>query len=194
MPDKYDSFSQLSKHEPKGSFNIESRQLKSPIALIAPHAGKIEPGTSEICKAVAGHDLTYYLFEGCKEKNNSDLHITSVNFDEPCGLEIAKLSQVVVTFHGQASKEYFVNIGGLHTGLGDSVMFELTRIGYSATRRSNPELQGLNAQNICNKGSTGQGLQLEISRGLRNHLTTDEADLILFAETIRTAFKHHDGF
>lgn len=129
-----------------------------------------------------------------QEKNNSDLHITSANFDEPRGLEIAKLSQVVVTFHGQACMDCFVNVGGLHKILGDSVICELTRVGYSTGRRSDPMLQGLSPQNICNKGSSGQGMQLEISRGLRNLLITDEAHLIRFAEAIRIAIKQHGGF
>lgn len=89
MPDKYTNFAELSVYEPDGSYEIEFRQMNSAVALIAPHAGKIEPGTSEICRSVASDDLTYYLFQGCKLINNSDLHITSSRFDEPNGLAAA---------------------------------------------------------------------------------------------------------
>lgn len=42
-----------------------------------PTQAKIEPGMSEVCRALAGDDRTYYLFEGCKPADNGALHITS---------------------------------------------------------------------------------------------------------------------
>jgi phage replication-related protein YjqB (UPF0714/DUF867 family) len=68
MPDKYRSFSHLQAVESADSYKIKSVARESAIAIIAPHAGKIEPGTSEICRAIAGHDRSYYVFEGCKPK------------------------------------------------------------------------------------------------------------------------------
>src|SRR5262245_31952236 len=188
MADKYSSFSQLASSEPEGSYKIEKRQLGSKTALIAPHGGKIEPGTSEICRTVARDDLTYYLFQGCKPNNNSDLHITSSRFDEPQGLEIAQSAAVVVTFHGQSGSEMFVNVGGLAKELGQFAIELLREAGYVATRNSNPRLQGLDQQNICNRGVSRKGLQLEISRGLRERLVAEKQDLFRFASIIRTLF------
>ena len=192
MPDKYASFSKLSSSEPEGAFQIELRQMGSPFALIAPHAGKIELGTSEICRSVAGADLTYYLFQGCKPNNNSDLHITSSRFDEPQGLTVAQTAKTVVTFHGQAGAKPFVNVGGLSRDLSQKIIELLIISGYAASRHENPMLQGLNPNNICNLGSTAQGVQLEISRGLRNRLISDKNELEFFSSKIRTALQQYE--
>ena len=187
MPDRYASFSELSAAEGESAYRIELRETGSSVALIAPHAGKIEPGTSHICKSVAGVDLTYYLFEGCKASNNRDLHITSSRFDEPKGLAIAKSARIVITFHGQAGDDLFVNVGGLANGLRNSMIAELKSAGFVAGSQVNPTLQGLDADNICNRGSEKQGLQLEISRGLRDLLVTDQQKMDCFSSTVRSA-------
>jgi phage replication-related protein YjqB (UPF0714/DUF867 family) len=191
MPDKYSNFSQLSSSEPEGSYKIELRQNNSAVALIAPHAGKIEPGTSEICRSVAKCDLTYYLFEGCKSNNNSDLHITSSRFDEPLGLEIAQSAQIVATFHGQSGSKHFVNVGGRASDLVQTVIDLLKSDGYSASQHPNVALQGLDKNNICNRGNSKQGLQLEISRGLRDKLVADGKKMDQFSAIIRAAFQQH---
>jgi poly-gamma-glutamate hydrolase-like protein len=57
-------------------------------ALVAPHGGGIEPGTSELADAIAASDLSFYTFEGLKPSGNTDLHITSTRFDEPMCLTL----------------------------------------------------------------------------------------------------------
>ncbi|MCW9028664.1 MAG: poly-gamma-glutamate hydrolase family protein [Kangiella sp.] len=189
MKDKYENFAQLNSSEPRGSYRIEVCQKESSVALIAPHAGKIEPGTSEICRYVAGDDLTYYLFEGLKSRNNQDLHITSSNFDEPQGLHIAQSAQVVVTFHGQAGSKHFVNVGGRAIDLCKNLIKLLVAEGYNARWQDHPALQGLASNNICNRGKRGEGIQLEISRGLRDLLVNDEASIAIFSATIKNALR-----
>lgn len=191
MPDKYASFEQLSASEPAGSYEIELRRMNSAVALIAPHAGKIEPGTSELCRFVAGEDLTYYLFQGRKPNSNSDLHITSSRFDEPRGLAAADSAQVVTTFHGQSGTDLFVNVGGLASEIGQTLIERLTVAGYSAGRQANQSLQGLDHNNICNRGRSKRGLQLEISRGLRDKLVTDSGEMSKFSSAIRATFQAH---
>lgn len=186
MPDKYASFAELKASEPEGSYHIEVRSTGTEVALIAPHAGKIEPGTSEICRSVASGDFTYYLFEGCKSSNNRDLHITSSRFDEPQGIDIAQSAQVVVTFHGQSGEDHFINVGGLADQLCRSMIDALNAAGFVASRQSNPMLQGRDANNICNRGSSGQGIQLEISRALRDALIKDIHAITRFSSAIRS--------
>ena len=54
------------------------RRPESPIAILAPHGGGIEAGTSEIARAVAGSEFNLYLFEGIRPAGNYDaLHLTS---------------------------------------------------------------------------------------------------------------------
>ncbi|MCU0070226.1 poly-gamma-glutamate hydrolase family protein [Pseudomonas koreensis] len=187
MSDKYVNFAALSGSESDEAYRIVVRQRNSAIALIAPHAGKIEFGTSEICLSVAGEDLTYYLFEGCKPDNNTDLHITSSRFDEPKGLDIAQSAQMVVTFHGQKGSDHFVNVGGLEEQLCVSLICHLRAGGFVADWNKNPNLQGREKNNICNRGIKEKGLQLEISRGLREALTTDKKAMECFSRAVRSA-------
>jgi phage replication-related protein YjqB (UPF0714/DUF867 family) len=44
--DKYSNFDELSKNEPIDNFRIDDAEIKGAILIIAPHGGKIEPGTS----------------------------------------------------------------------------------------------------------------------------------------------------
>jgi len=186
MADKYANFRELEKSEPKGSYFIDDRAAGTKVALIAPHAGGIEPGTSAICKSVAGSDLTYYLFEGKKLNGNQDLHITSSNFDEPVGVAIAQSAQVVVTFHGQRGEKPFVNVGGLAEVHCSAMIQALNNAGYPARKHDEHWLQGRNKNNICNRGQTGQGIQLEISRALRDLLTSNTKSMAHFSSTVRT--------
>jgi phage replication-related protein YjqB (UPF0714/DUF867 family) len=185
VADKYSSFEQLSTSEPSDSYQILHVSRETSVAIIAPHAGKIEPGTSEISRAIAGEDLTLYLFEGCKSASNSDLHITSNRFDEPDGLVIASSAHTVLTIHGQRGDDLFINVGGLNEELGDRIIESLNAAGYVAGRHADPTLQGTNKENICNRGKSGSGVQLEISRGLRNQLCNDALRLAAFSEMIR---------
>jgi phage replication-related protein YjqB (UPF0714/DUF867 family) len=55
MPDKYKSFSELNEKEKRDlDFCIRLQERIGTTAVIAPHGGGIEPGTSEIAEAVAG--------------------------------------------------------------------------------------------------------------------------------------------
>ena len=191
MPDKYANFLQLEAAEPVGAYRIEHVSRKTPLALIAPHAGKIEPGTSELCRAIAGGDRTYYLFEGCRPSNNTQLHITSTRFDEPQGLSTAKSARVVVTIHGQAGVDEFINVGGIEAAIGRVIIEGLRAEGYTASRHSKAALQGLDPANICNQGYSGRGIQLEISRGLRDKLVACAVEMERFAATIRASLATH---
>ncbi|WP_018608177.1 poly-gamma-glutamate hydrolase family protein [Uliginosibacterium gangwonense] len=192
MKDKYANFAQLVSSEPEGSYRIALCQRGSAIALIAPHAGRIGVGISEICRSVAGKDLTYYLFEGCKPDNNADLHISSSRFDEPQGLEVAKSAQIVATIiHCRSGRELFINVGGLASQLVYTTTDILRRGGYAVGRHIKPALRGLDQGDICNRGSTGQGLQLELSHGLRRKLIADADEMERFSTVLRAAFRKH---
>lgn len=83
MADKYATFSLLAESMREGrDFRRRRRKRRVATAVIAPHGGGIEPGTSEVADAVAADDFSFYAFEGIKSKNG-DLHITSTRFDEP---------------------------------------------------------------------------------------------------------------
>ena len=165
MHDTYKDFAALSATEPADAFSVSMYEGASRVVVAAPHGGGIEPGTSEIAVAIAGADLSYYLFEGHKRQGNTVLHITSSNFDEPRGLALMRRAACVVTVHGEASEAETVYLGGLNTSLKSELRATLERAGYGV--RQNASLQGLDKRNVCNIGLTGAGVQLELSAGLR---------------------------
>jgi phage replication-related protein YjqB (UPF0714/DUF867 family) len=170
MPDKYPNFEELSQNETSGiDFGIALRRARDAFAIVAPHGGGIEAGTSEIADAIADEDFSFYAFEGLKSSGNADLHITSTHFDEPMCLTLVGRSEVVVTIHGEDSDEDpIVFVGGRDSELGDSLTTGLTAEGFDV--RQHPDLQGLEPDNVCNRGTTGAGVQLELSRRLRRQM------------------------
>ena len=170
MADKYPDFATLERHEQSGvAYRIGVRRAQPAFAIVAPHGGGIEPGTSEIADAVAGLSHSFYAFEGLKVSGNHDLHITSTRFDEPICLTLIAVSRVVVTIHGEHSEEdgEGVFVGGLDTPLGDHIGAVLIREGFDVRRHPNPHLQGREAANLCNRGLSKAGVQLELSKAVR---------------------------
>ncbi len=167
MPDMYSSFSRLALNENHEHFCMRVRSRHGTIAIIAPHGGKIEPGTSEIADAIAGNDLSFYAFEGKKPRGNRKLHITSTRFDEPGCMALIDEAITVISIHGENSEEKIVFIGGLDEQLQDQLRESLHRRGFRVEKHADPCLQGRDRENICNRGKTGKGVQLELSKGLR---------------------------
>ncbi|WP_235316605.1 poly-gamma-glutamate hydrolase family protein, partial [Klebsiella quasipneumoniae] len=83
--DIYSCFKELNETESDDSYNIicEKEGRSDLYAIMAPHGGKIESGTTEISVAIAREDLSLYIFNANKTNNNRALHITSARFDEP---------------------------------------------------------------------------------------------------------------
>ncbi len=168
MSDKYRNFEQLRAREVAGrDYRIRRRDRGSKLLIMSPHAGAIEPGISEVVMAVAGEDLSFYLFEGIKPAGNGTLHITSTNFDEPHGLEITETSDKVIAFHGEGSSAEIVYIGGGDVDIRPHVERCLQEAGFVTGTHGNLRLHGTSPGNICNRCHSGSGLQLELSRGLR---------------------------
>ena len=169
VADKYANFAALARAEAPDAYAICVRDTCSHVVIAAPHGGAIEPGTSEVARALAGEDLSYYLFEGRKPNRNAELHITSTNFDEPQCLRLVATGALVVTVHGEASDEPVVFLGGRNTELA-SLRLALSGSGFAVRTHANPALHGRDPSNIVNRGSSGAGVQLELSRGLRKQL------------------------
>ncbi len=79
--DKYSNFEALQAEQTEGrDFHVQvAMREDSAVAVIAPHGGAIEPGTSELVVAIAGEELSFAIFEGAMAAQNRDLHITSTN-------------------------------------------------------------------------------------------------------------------
>ncbi len=181
--DKYTSFDDLRKNEALlTDYTISISDVGSTVTIIAPHGGRIEPRTSYIARNIARSKFNYYCFEGVKEKNNWHLHITSHNFDEPEALKLVARSQTVVAIHACSDRDSRVYLGGLDEALIRHVASSLAAQQITIAKQ-NPKYRGKNPANICNRGNSGKGVQLEISRGLRDDIKKAHH----LAETIHTA-------
>ena len=181
--DTYNNFKKLKHHEKLNEdFKISIFDIGSPITIIAPHGGKIEPKTSTITGSIARDKFNYYCFEGIKPDNNRRLHITSHNFDEPEALKLIARSQTVVAVHACTDVKALVYPGGRDEELIGAIAKELKAAGIMVANRHS-KYQGLNPNNICNRGASGRGAQLEISRGLRD----DIKKVYMLSDAIHTA-------
>jgi phage replication-related protein YjqB (UPF0714/DUF867 family) len=168
--DRYSGFEELQRHETLNKdYTLSFRNAGSRVTIMAPHGGKIEPRTSDLARRIAGENYNLYCFEGIKEKNNACLHITSHRFDEPGAVKLATKSEVVVAVHACTGTAGLVHIGGLNKKLGSMIAGELQDRGIGVSS-DHPRFQGSNPANICNRGATGMGVQLEVTRDLRDDL------------------------
>src|SRR5262245_48505103 len=142
MADKYRNFADLARNERAGIvYDVLVRRARPAFAIVAPHGGGIEAGTSEIADAVAAGEWSFYAFEGLKTSGNVDLHITSTRFDEPMCLTLLDDTEIVVTIHGEHSTEdgEGVFIGGLDTDLGREIGSGLAQRGFDVREHEDPK-------------------------------------------------------
>lgn len=169
--DRYNNFAELRECETEDrDYRIRLRRGHGSFAIMAPHGGKIERGTSQLAEAIAGKEHTFYLFEGIKDKNNHHLHITSDRFDEPRALELASYVRTVITIHGAKGKDRNIYTGGQHPDLEQKILHALRDAGFTAMHDPSPTRQGKGITNICNRGYAGRGVQIELTQGLRKNL------------------------
>src|SRR5215831_7654946 len=106
MADTYPNFATLEQHERAGKdYRLSARRAEPTFAIVAPHGGDIEAGTTEIANAIAGERWSFYTFEGLKPSGNRTLHITSTHFDEPVCLVVLGVTSRAVTIHGEESED-----------------------------------------------------------------------------------------
>jgi phage replication-related protein YjqB (UPF0714/DUF867 family) len=186
MTDTYRSFGELATSEREGEdWTREYVDRGSRILVMAPHGGWIEPFTAELARAVAGNDMSFYAFQGLKDRENSRLHLTSHRFDEPLALRAVSSAQWVLAIHGEkSSEESFVMVGGLWDGFRERMTAACREAGIRV-ERPRDGLGGVNPYNICNRGESGIGGQLEISEGLRDNLRTNPEIFRKFVELVR---------
>jgi phage replication-related protein YjqB (UPF0714/DUF867 family) len=170
MMSPYKSFEELKFEYKEGvDFNISVLDRGSSLVVMAPHGGGIEPGTAEIVRALAEEHHSCYIFDGIREHGNYELHITSTNFDEPLCLELIKDAQMILAVHGCSGKDERLYIGGLHTHFKKLLFHKLGSAGFNV-QLAGSRHAGFHPGNICNRGSSGTGVQLELSLGLRRKM------------------------
>lgn len=169
--DRYANYDELKRHERKGEdYVILSRAGNSRIAVIALHGGGIEPGTVDIADLLAGAEHAFYAFKGIKKKGNAVLHISSTRFDEFEGIAIAEKAEIVVSIHGCIGEDERVFVGGRNREMKDRICSALRKAGFKTEISAKEGLHGRHPENICNRCRSGEGVQLEITRGLRGKM------------------------
>jgi phage replication-related protein YjqB (UPF0714/DUF867 family) len=165
----YRSYADLARAQTRGRDYriVVERRPASPVAVIAPHGGGIENGTSELARAIAASDFSLYLFEGLRRSRNyTALHLTSRCFDEPQCLGLIAACPFVVAIHGCAGLEPGVLLGGLDAELCGALGAAIDAAGVSA-QTSGHRFPAVHPNNVCNRGARGRGVQLEVTESLR---------------------------
>ena len=121
MADRYRNFEELSSCE--SGFGVQVRDRASEVTILAPHGGRIEPNTSEVAALIAGDYYNLFCFNGLKENDNRDLHITSHRFDHPQALSLVSTSSYVVAVHGCTVNKPVVYLGGLDEQLINQISY-----------------------------------------------------------------------
>ncbi|MEH6507392.1 MAG: poly-gamma-glutamate hydrolase family protein [Sulfitobacter litoralis] len=194
MADRYPDFATLAAaHEAGKDYQITVKDRGTPVVILAPHGGTIEPETAQIAQAVAADDLSFYLFEALHPGAHGDFHITSHRFDEPNALTLVARSVTSVAVHGRNNDGTdAVWLGGRAEGLRDAIGDALRDAGFAA--ELNTALPGVHPTNICNRTLSGAGVQLELSRSLRHALSEDTAMMDRFSAALRKAITKADTF
>jgi phage replication-related protein YjqB (UPF0714/DUF867 family) len=169
--------------------------------ILAPHGGGIEPGTSELCLAVAGYHpaslsqippagvtYDYWMFEGLRDRDrgNPRLHVTSTGCDDGVAVSLCAGSLNALALHGflprppMSEDDQVVLVGGGNPDLRCHLLEGLCAAGFDA-RDARPhgelnghgELDGNAPCNIVNRTLLGMGAQLELSKPLRDAMFTE---------------------
>ena len=162
--------------------------------ILAPHGGGIEPGTSELCLAVAGYHpaslpqipaagvtYDYWMFEGLREQRQprAPRHLDRLRRRRG-RLAVRGLAQrpgparLPAGPPDMSSGDQVVLVGGGNTILAGYLLEGLRRAGFDA-RDADPhgELNGDARCNIVNRTLLGMGAQLELSKPLREAMFTE---------------------
>ena len=145
--------------------------------IIAIHAGT-ENGTKEIAEKLA--DRKFDLFE-----NISSIHITSTKFEDSLLDKLLSECEVIISIHGEHNKnDSFVIVGGLDTELANALKISFIQNGFIVKEKESG-LMGRSQENVCNRGLSGKGVQLELSYALRMELLSDEKKMDRFIQSIQ---------
>jgi phage replication-related protein YjqB (UPF0714/DUF867 family) len=168
--DSYRTYGDLARIHAEGvDYVVHVRHpQESCVAILAPHGGRIEGGTSAVARLIAGEEHALYLFEGLRTAgdNFDQLHLTSHCFDEPRCIELIARCDTVIAVHGYAAAGADVLLGGRDERLKRELAPALAAHGLSVKTEGHA-YPGLDPLNICNRGRSRQGVQMELSASLR---------------------------
>lgn len=142
------------------------RDRPSGTLLLAIHGGRVERRTERIAAAIAGRDFALYLFLALRRGQQRQLHLPSARFDDPRCLELLAGRDRVVSVHGCGAPGEAVYLGGRDLDLRAELATAFRAAGLLAVEEGHP-WPGRRRSNVCNRGATGRGVQLELTWELR---------------------------
>lgn len=164
MADKYPSMTALEADTVKGvDWDIYTIDNDHDVLISSIHGGGIEVGTSELNKLIqeiGGYDS--FIFEALRPSNNSELHVTSTNYDEPTLVSMVTDAKQNVAIHGASGDTAVVYVGGLDLCLRNTIWEELVKRGINA-QIPETAIIGEEPNNISNRTNGVGCCQLEIS-------------------------------
>ena len=196
MPDRYENFADLARSELEGrDYRIHAVARASPVLVLAPHGGFMEPGTHLIAAFIAGARYACYAFETLARRDRAtSMHITSARFDEPRALALLTAAEVAIGVHGRKDRDdpLAIWVGGLHEPLRDAIARELVAagIGTKVVGDGHP-LSGRDPLNICNRGRRGAGVQLEMPARIRQRIVAEPGARADFVAAMHAAIDRH---
>ncbi|MFE7572525.1 poly-gamma-glutamate hydrolase family protein [Streptomyces sp. NPDC057539] len=193
-------------------------------AVVAPHGGGIEAGTSELCLAIAGYSLTgagttlpaplagvpqrdYWMFEALTSAPG--LHVTSTGCDDPAALAVCGNNLYAVSLHGfapDAGPARQILIGGADQRLMRNLKDAFATYGLKPGNTDpgldvtvtlaapGTPLNGDDPRNIVNRTRTGGGAQLEISTELRRAMFGNFDGAVTRRQTAGVGTAHQEHF
>ena len=161
-------FAHLAQRHPEGrDFVVEVQRRFSNTAVLAIHGDPIERGVSRIARQVAGEEHNLYLLEGRLPALNYEyLHLSSSRFDDPRCIDLISSCHRVVTIHGCNGLEENVLLGGLDQVFKARIAAALAEAGVPCQTEGH-RFPGVRTSNICNRGATGMGVQVELTDPVR---------------------------
>ena len=182
------NFEQLRRIYQEGvDYTIESREGREKILCAAWHGGTIERGADLLADAIAGDVFSFYAFQALQEvAPPHPLRITSIRFDEPLLLSLARKSELVLGVHccdtAPGIHRIFVG-GGAHSDLRKGLVEALRANDFNA----GPDqlFPGHHPSNPCNRGRA-PGVQLEVSQAYMDWLLDHPQYFQKLADTVST--------
>ena len=174
MADMYKTMTELMQSTVEGQdWDIETYDTESDIIAMAVHGGGIEIGTTELAKEVAEKGgYNFFSFTAKLPSNNSQLHVTSTNYDAPRIIDKIQDSSHSISIHGASGTGEYTYMGGGNTVLKNLIWKNLTDNGFDC-RESPGNLAGVEPMNIANRTMLGMGVQLELSTDMRKAFFKD---------------------
>jgi phage replication-related protein YjqB (UPF0714/DUF867 family) len=162
---------------------------RSPIAVLAPHAGTIEPLTGELALAIAGRLHRFYGFSGKLTRDAARGQISPLRFDELNLHDVLRGARTAIAIHGTAGDEDAVSlIGGCNLRLMEAIRYRLETAGF-AVMGCPLAAEANDPRNVVNRVPEG-GVHIELTQRQRDDLRGGWFRRLRFeayAHAIRTA-------